>query len=343
MIFTATMANTHFLGTDNKLKNTLLQIDATSFGKNLLDTIALQLESEGPMQDIANLIRDMMNDLRKQQQDADDAHSVKMGECAQQQADYQARIDHATNEISEATQAIRTLTQKRSQLKKQIIVHKKTLVDLDKLEKDERAKRATNNALFFERQEQTKLVLDALEVIVPKLKAITPHTAAETFMELAKLGASNPIAALVEVASSLDADALARCIGLLEDLQVNFTAFLEEDLEAEIQAQINFDNHMIQIAEMRKVTKQKLANDTQELAETEASLVNQRRRLKENEQELESATAGLEAKIVECDLYDANYQRDTVQRNGELDILDQVAAIVASRLQGLTTFMEIRD
>jgi len=37
-------------------------------------------------------------------------------------------------------------------------------------------------------------------------------------MELAKLGAANPIAALVEVASSLDGDALARCIGLLEEL-----------------------------------------------------------------------------------------------------------------------------
>jgi len=37
-------------------------------------------------------------------------------------------------------------------------------------------------------------------------------------MELAKIGASNPIAALVEVASSLDADALNRCIGLLEEL-----------------------------------------------------------------------------------------------------------------------------
>jgi len=37
-------------------------------------------------------------------------------------------------------------------------------------------------------------------------------------MELAKLGASNPIAALVEVASSLDGEALNRCIRLLEEL-----------------------------------------------------------------------------------------------------------------------------
>lgn len=49
-------------------------------------------------------------------------------------------------------------------------------------------------------------------------------------MELAKIGAANPIAALVEVASSLDADALARCITLLEDLQSDFSAFLETDL-----------------------------------------------------------------------------------------------------------------
>jgi chromosome segregation ATPase len=342
ILITATMANTHFLGTNDKVKATLKAIDTSDFGKNLLDTIALQLESKGPMTDIANLIRDMITDLQKQQHDADESHAAKMEECKTQKADYNARITHATNEIQEATQAIRELTTKRSNLKKAIVRHIKTLEMLDANEKAARAKRKVDNKLFFDRQEQTKLVLDALEVIIPKLKAITPHTAAETFMQLAKIGASNPIAALVEVASSLDADALARCIGLLEDLQGDFSSFLESDLQNEINAQVKFDNYMIEIAEMRKQTKQQLANDRAELAETEAALVAQRRRLAENNQELDSATKGLSAKTVECNLYDSNYQNDTKQRSGELDILEQVAAIVASRLAGLQEFIEVR-
>jgi len=39
------------------------------------------MDSKSPMADISNLIRDMMNDLRGQQQAADEAHSAKMAEC----------------------------------------------------------------------------------------------------------------------------------------------------------------------------------------------------------------------------------------------------------------------
>merc|ERR1712151_205861 len=147
-----------------KLTNALNNIDSSEFGKNLLDTIALQMESNSPMQDIANLIRDMMNDLRAQQQAADDAHSTKMGECADQIAAYNARISHATNEIQEATQAIKSLRSRKRTLEKDIATGEATLVMLDEQEAAARAKRAQDSKDFFARQEQTKLVLDALEV-----------------------------------------------------------------------------------------------------------------------------------------------------------------------------------
>ncbi len=94
--------------------------------------------------------------------------------------------------------------------------------------------------------------MDALEVIIPKMKRIEPSTAAETFAELAKIGIANPIAALVQVASSLDPDALARAIALLEQLLIDFSEFLETDLNAEIQSQVNFDQLIIEIGELRK-------------------------------------------------------------------------------------------
>merc|ERR1712183_1159957 len=175
--------------------------------------------------------------------------------------------------------------------------------------------------------------------IIPRLKAITPHTAAETFMELAKLGPANPIQALVEVASSLNGEALNRCITLLEELQVDFAEFLEDDVEAEIQAQVNFDTLMAEISALRKATQEKLQADQNELEEVQAALKNQKRRLRENTQELENADKGLEAKTTECNLYDDSYQRDTASRQGELDILEQVAQIVASRLSGLNDYV----
>jgi len=47
---------TYFLSTDDKLSSSLKTIDQTDFGKNLLDTIALQLSSNTPMSDVADLI-----------------------------------------------------------------------------------------------------------------------------------------------------------------------------------------------------------------------------------------------------------------------------------------------
>merc|ERR1712183_179927 len=137
--------------------------------------------------------------------------------------------------------------------------------------------------------------------------------ASEVFVELAKLGNSNPIAALVD-----------------------------DDVEAEIQAQVNFDNLMIAIANLRAETKAKLAADRAELAEVKAALANQKRRLAENQQELQNATDGLAAKTQECELYDANYNRDTEQRSAELEILEQVAQIVASRPSSLNVFLAQR-
>merc|ERR1712186_23640 len=99
---------------------------------------------------------------------------------------------------------------------------------------------------------------------------------------------------------------------------------------------------MIQIANLRAETKAKLAADKAELAEVKAALKNQKRRLSENQQELQNATDGLAAKTAECDLYDANYNRDTAQRAAELSILDQVAQIVASRLSSLNVYIAQR-
>ena len=103
------------------------------------------------MSDIATLIQDMMNDLRKLQQEADDAHSIKMGECTKQIDDYNARIAYATQEISESTSAIKTLRKKRSTLNKDIATSEKQLEMMDNEESQARTKRAKDAADFYER------------------------------------------------------------------------------------------------------------------------------------------------------------------------------------------------
>jgi len=49
LLCVSAFGNNSFLGSYDKLKNTLNGIDRTEFGKNLLDTIALQMTSQAPM------------------------------------------------------------------------------------------------------------------------------------------------------------------------------------------------------------------------------------------------------------------------------------------------------
>ncbi len=56
LICTTAFAETYFLSSEDKLSHALKRIDESDFGKNLLDTIALQLNSNTPMGDIATLI-----------------------------------------------------------------------------------------------------------------------------------------------------------------------------------------------------------------------------------------------------------------------------------------------
>jgi hypothetical protein len=55
-------------------------------------------------------------------------------------------------------------------------------------------------------------------MIIPKLKALSPRSSASALAELAKIGKSNPIAAFMEVASTIDADKLAVVVDKMEEL-----------------------------------------------------------------------------------------------------------------------------
>jgi len=49
----------------------LKKVEQSSFGKKILDTVALQLKNKSPLQDIAKLLAEIRTDLVVQQKEAD--------------------------------------------------------------------------------------------------------------------------------------------------------------------------------------------------------------------------------------------------------------------------------
>ena len=70
-------------------------------------------------------------------------------------------------------------------------------------------------------------------MIIPRLKSLSPRSAAAALVELGKIGKSNPIAAFMEVAATIDADKLAVVVEKMEELLDSLQASLVEDTENE--------------------------------------------------------------------------------------------------------------
>jgi hypothetical protein len=66
-------------------------------------------------------------------------------------------------------------------------------------------------------------------MIIPKLKSLAPRSAAAALVELAKIGKSNPIAAFMEVAATIDGDKLAVVVDKMQELLDSMEASLVED------------------------------------------------------------------------------------------------------------------
>jgi hypothetical protein len=92
-----------------------------------------------------------------------------------------------------------------------------------------------------------------LDVIAQKLSAIQPEgDVAAVFLELQKMGASNPILALVSLASSFSADQLTNVQNKIAELRSSIEQAIIDDQNNETQEQIDFQTLLSQFADQRQ-------------------------------------------------------------------------------------------
>jgi len=191
--------------------NQLKEIEDESFGKKILDTIALQLKNKSPLGDIAKMLAEIRTDLVTQQQEADQLHAAQEAECENEINEYRRRIDVATTTISEAEAEITVLKGEISQLQGEIKNKGIQLEILNQREVDLQNARAQDADDFQNRQRQSVEVVGALDLIIEKFDSIQPNDNHEAVLaELGKIGSSNPIMALVQVASTFSPESLAK-------------------------------------------------------------------------------------------------------------------------------------
>jgi len=312
-------------------------------GKKLLDTIALQMKNKAPLGDIAKMLQDLRENLIMQQQDADIQHAADEAECEAEITGYNRRIDFASNEITESSNEIQSLTNQVTQLESTI---ENATVQLDILNEQEqvlRDTRANDHAAFEERQVQTPKVIEALDVIASKLGAIQPESDADVVLaELRRIGGENPILALVQLASTFSPERLQSVQDKIAELRGSLEQSMVDDREAETQAQLDFEALLLQFAEQRDNLSAQRSDAQRKLEVTQNQLAAQKKRREDANRELLAATAGKEQKEEECEGWRTVYANDTEQRTTEIGIIRQIENILATKLEGASSYLQMR-
>jgi len=155
------------------------------------------------------------------------------------------------------------------------------LVLLNEKEQIVRADRVTDHDDYNFRVLRTEETIEALNMILPKLRSLSSQSMEMAFVELSKIGKSNPIGAFMQIASTIDEGMLKATIEKMEELLESLAASLEEDQIHEIQSQADYEMLLIEIAAVRDDVTVALDADRIELAEYEGKLANEERYLEE--------------------------------------------------------------
>jgi chromosome segregation ATPase len=342
------LAQSVFVKRSNDLnKAVFAQLEALEehdLGRKLLDTIALQLNNKAPLADIAKMLQQLRENLVLNQQEADMKHAQDEVDCETEIYQYNRRIDFASNEIQESTQEIQTLTTKVAQLEQDL---ENKIIQLDILNEQEAElteQRAKDAEAFKKFDFETEQVIDAVEVIIQKLSTITPDAEVlAALTQLNKIGKSNPILALMQVASTFSAEQLDNVINKLGEVNQSLVQALADARQAETQAQLDFEALMVEIAAQRESISAARIDVERQLTDNKQALDLQKKRKEDATAELHAATAGKEQKEAECEAWRTQYAQDTEHRQQEISIIRQVEEILATKLSNVKVYLQERS
>lgn len=322
----------------------LEEIQNNEFGKKILDTIALQLKNKSPIGDIARMLAEIRQDLTLQNHEADNLHAAQVVQCDTQITEFNRRIDVATVQRDDAETEIGLLTSEIANLSNDINNKAKQLEILDNREITLRAERETDAFAYAARTAQTEEVIGALDLILEKLSGVAPESSnAAVLAQLEKIGKSNPILALAQVASGFTAESLNKVSGALEQLKEDLQESLAADAADEEAAVADYEGLLGEILATRSNIAHAKSEAESSLSQAEGALSLQENILAESVSELTSAQNGVAKKTAYCEDETATWERNRDQRNVELALIARVNEIVATKLDVARVYLQTRQ
>jgi len=339
------------------------EIESNNYGKQLLDTIALQMDSETPLSEIMDLLNKLSSQLTSEQEAADAKNKTEEKHCVDTVKQLTERIAKDVKTIERAKNELAVLN---SQLKKNQKFHAtkiteiaSNIADTSSLVRQRAKDRQEYDGYVSEHNAVRSAIADALKVVnelvgsVAGVGGIKVHktskgitkeeNAALSMLErLIQIGKNNPILSFATLAATADQDTVKMLIGKLEDMDASFKASLDKATAAENQAVADFNTLKTEYEKALEDLRTAKANLEATIADLKSQIAEQERIKKEAEDDKRVAEKELDDTRKDCALKRKKYAEDSAQRASELNIVAKVKTIFTTKLASMKKYLKER-
>eukprot|EP00744_Colponema_vietnamica_P000272 GILI01000484.1.p1 GENE.GILI01000484.1~~GILI01000484.1.p1 ORF type:complete len:384 (-),score=169.03 GILI01000484.1:68-1219(-) len=366
ILLLAVSATAFSLRSNAEAESTLKALSKSSYGNSLLNTIALQMNSKAPIENVLSLLDNLEGDLHNQQKAHDELNQTNQGVCDRNIATFKSQIATANKNIEYNEQV---LAHERPELSSTIDAIANKKADIAANENTQNKETETRKRQNEEYQVSMKDHDDALaavseaKTLVAKLRAegsqasllqinnrVTSLTQLSSKLmksyHNSKSGFAQfyepVISTLAQLAEKANPETVSRILDLLEKLRIALAESRQRDQDTETKQQADYDNYMNQLKEANQKMRTELASLEKHKVDTEFKIAEAESNVASNKADLAAAESNLANQIKTCEEQSADYARQTLERDEELELVDKVRVIFQTKLSTLSGYLKDR-
>ncbi|CAD8143395.1 unnamed protein product [Paramecium octaurelia] len=345
-------ANQEILHNDPSFDD-LEEIVENPLGAKVLQTVALQIKSGEGIDSIVSLLTNLKSDLEGKQIQQDGSNAAIQSQCKSDMDSYSQRIQLAVNEINDVEFKVGRLESDIEDYTSELDLKQSQIDTFQGAENSLRDLRLKQSANYNKRLGQLKEMINAFQVMLPKMHElydkvqqsdaesfVQEEAFANSFVQLANSGPSNPILALVQVTSMMDSRSIQTIIEKMEVVRDSLITSVDEETALEEQAIRDNDVTLNEIFNaMQALTREKAADD-ESLQDTIRTRDQQQKRGSDAQAEFVASKAGMKQRRGQCQELLVQYQQNTIQRSREIEIIKKVQIIIQTKLNVVKSFIQ---
>ena len=335
------------------------ELSSSEYGKSLLQTISLNLENGGSIQQILDLLNDLLSKLNQDQKNSDDAWVIEKKRLVDLIEEIQAKIlelnkqlDAAKGEKARLEGLIKQAVDNLEQYNKQRSADQEEIANITE-------KRAKDKAEFSKSQDEHKLVIEAIDQVVEELSKLVGSISGEdkpehvkeieqekrdrlahAFLQITKDKEQANL--FLQIATQADQDALKHLLELLAQLKEHLIRSGNADSQSEADSKERFEQLSKNLTDDIASLEQAIDRQEKNKKDYEEKLAAVNKTITDLEDLLKEKKNLLDLTQTELKTKEKQYNDDKTHRDQERVVILRLIKIVEDRLSKMSDFLKTK-